>query len=104
MTLCSPIRFPVTTPLQPFAQALAPFHEESWVARRDEIAQPLSVPVTAIYTEEDGIVDWRQCLQDETDMAKNVRVSGAHTTVGSNPEAQTAIAFALAGLFENTTL
>lgn len=96
VTLCSPIRFPVTTPLQPFAQALAPFHEAEWVARRDEISQTLTVPVTAIYAEEDGIVDWRQCLQDESDLAKNVRVSGAHTTVGSNPEAQAVVAKALA--------
>jgi esterase/lipase len=96
VTLCSPIRFPVTTPLQPFAVALAPFLDEKWVARRDEISQSLTVPVTAVYTEDDGIVDWRQCLQDETDMAKNLRVSGAHMTIGSNPEAQRATALALA--------
>jgi pimeloyl-ACP methyl ester carboxylesterase len=96
VTLCSPIRFPVVTPLQPFAQALTPLHEAEWVARRAEIADPLPMLVTAIYSEDDGIVDWRQCVQDEGGSARNVRVAGAHTTIGSNPDAQIAVARALA--------
>ena len=55
----------------------------------------VSVPVTALYSEEDGVVDWRECLQDEHPGSKNVRVSGAHATVGSNPAALAAIAEAL---------
>jgi len=96
VTMCSPIRFPVTTPLEPFAQMLAPFHDAKWVALRHEIAGPLPVPVTAIYSIDDGIVDWRQCVQDEAPGCDNIRVRGAHTVVGSNPQAQAAIAFALA--------
>ncbi len=96
VTLCSPIRFPVTTPLEPFAQMLAPFHDSEWVARRHEIAGPVPVPVTAIYSTDDGIVDWRQCIQDEAPGCENIRVRGAHTAVGSNPQAQAAIAMALA--------
>lgn len=95
ITLCSPIRFPVTTPLQPFAFALAPFHEAGWVAQRDDIWRALPVPVTALYSEEDGIVDWRQCLQEESPLCENVCVDGAHMTVCSNPLAQAAIARAL---------
>jgi len=98
VTLCSPIRFPVATPLQPFAQMLAPFHQAEWTANLAEIADPLEMPVTAIYSEEDGIVDWRACLQDACGMACNVAVSGAHTTIGSNPAAQRALACALAQL------
>jgi pimeloyl-ACP methyl ester carboxylesterase len=95
VTLCTPIHFPVTTPLAPFAQMFAPFHDASWSVRSVELAQPLPVPVTAIYSRDDGIVDWRQCLQDEAPGCRNVRVSGAHSTVGSNPEAQIAVAMAL---------
>ena len=95
ITLCTPIHFPVTTPLAPFAQAFAPFHDPTWAARGAELAQPLPVPVTAIYSRDDGIVDWRQCLQDEAPGCRNVCVSGAHSTVGSNPEAQIAVAMAL---------
>jgi pimeloyl-ACP methyl ester carboxylesterase len=95
ITLCSPIRLPVTTPLQPFAALLAPLHDPQWLERRHAIADPLPMPVTAIYSQEDGIVDWQQCLQDEAPGAVNVCVGGAHTTVGSNPQAQAAIAHAL---------
>jgi pimeloyl-ACP methyl ester carboxylesterase len=96
VTLCSPVRFPVTTPLEPFARLLLPFQDPGWLARRHDIAKTLPVPATAIYSMEDGIVDWRQCLQDEGPDSVNIRVRGSHTTMGSNPEAQAAIAFALA--------
>jgi predicted esterase YcpF (UPF0227 family) len=96
VTLGSPIHFPVTTPLQPFAAMLAPFQDAAWLADRDHIHRAPGVPVTAIYSEDDGIVDWRQCLQDETETARNVRIRGAHATMGSNPQVQHALAIALA--------
>ena len=96
VTLCTPIRFPVITPLAPLARALAPFHDAAWTARSGEVAEPLSVPVTALYSRDDGILDWRQCLQDEGPLARNICVSGPHSTIGSNPQAQAAIARALA--------
>lgn len=95
ITLGSPIRFPVTTPLQPFAQMLTPFQDKSWLADMNRLSCDPGVPVTAVYSEDDGIVDWRQCLQDETDLCRNVRISGAHATMGSNPQAQVAMARAL---------
>ena len=96
ITLCTPIRFPVTTPLAPFAAMLAPFHHPSARENMDAIAQAPLVPVTAIYSEQDGIVDWRQCLQDESELHCNIRIRGGHGTMGSNPDAQRAIALALA--------
>ena len=96
VTLCSPVRYPVITPLQPFAAALTPFHESAWLDRRKEIGGTLPVPVTAIYSEDDGIVDWRQCIQIEAPGAKNIKVVGAHMTIGSNPEVHAVVAQALA--------
>jgi pimeloyl-ACP methyl ester carboxylesterase len=96
VTLCSPIRFPISTPLAPVAQLFAPFHDPAWRERAERIVQHPTMPVTAIYSEEDGIVDWRQCLQDEAPGYDNIRVDGAHSTVGSNPAAQIAVARALA--------
>ena len=97
VTLCSPIRFPISPPLAPVAQLFAPFHDPVWAVRAATIAQPPAAPVTAIYSEDDGVVDWRQCLQDETPRHVNVRVGGAHSTMGSNPLALTAVALALGG-------
>lgn len=97
VTLCSPVRFPVTTPLEPFTRLVEPFQDAAWLARRHEVALPLDMPVTAIYTEEDGIVDWRQCLVDEAPGTRCVAVHGPHIAIASDPEARAAVAFALAG-------
>jgi pimeloyl-ACP methyl ester carboxylesterase len=96
ITLGSPIRFPVATPLQPFASLLARYQDPGWLADLGHVMRAPGVPVTAIYSEDDGIVDWRQCLQDETALCRNVRIEGAHATMGSNPQAQRAMAAALA--------
>jgi pimeloyl-ACP methyl ester carboxylesterase len=92
VTLCTPIRFPITTPLEPFARLLSPLHDPDWLAERDAIAAPLPIPVTAIYSQTDGIVDWRQCVQDAAPGQENLRIDGAHSAMGSNPQAQRAIA------------
>ena len=97
ITLCSPIRFPVTTPLERAVRALAFFHDAKWVADRERISARPRMPVTAIYSQLDGIVDWRQCLQEEAPGYDNVHIPGAHTTMGSNPDAQRVIAMTLAG-------
>jgi pimeloyl-ACP methyl ester carboxylesterase len=95
VTLCSPIRFPISTPLAPVAQLFAPFHDPIWATRAATIAQSPNMPVIAIYSQDDGVVDWRQCLQDEAPGYVNVHVGGAHSTMGSNPAALTAVAVAL---------
>lgn len=95
VTLCSPIRIPITTPLAPAARLLERFLDSDWLARRVETVGPLGVPVIALYSEDDGVVDWRECLQEEHAGCANVRVAGAHATIGSSASALAAIAHAL---------
>jgi pimeloyl-ACP methyl ester carboxylesterase len=95
VTLASPIRFPVATPLEAIAKLLAPLHGPDVVALREEIERPPPVPVTALYSKADGIVDWRCCLQDEATDCVNIEVSSAHSAMGFHPEAQAVIARAL---------
>jgi pimeloyl-ACP methyl ester carboxylesterase len=97
VTLCSPVRIPITTPLAPLVRVLAGLYDRSWMARRHNMIAPLAVPVTALHTEEDGVVDWRECLQDPAPGYENVRVSGAHVTIGTSPSALAAVAHALSG-------
>lgn len=97
VTLCSPVRFPVATPLEPFARLLAPWHDREWVARRHDIRLPLEVPATAIYSTDDGVVDWRQCVLEDSPLARNIAMRGRHIMIESNPEAQALVARALAG-------
>lgn len=96
VTLCSPVRFPVPTPLESVAKLLAPLHDPAALDLQNEIVRRPPVPVTAIYSKSDGIVDWRTCLQDETEDCRNIEVPGAHSSMGSNPEAQRVIALTLA--------
>lgn len=95
ITLCSPIRVPITTPLAPAARLLSVLYDSDWLARRHAIAGPLGVPVTALYSEDDGVVDWRECLQHDRPGCRDIRVSGAHATIGSSSSALVAIAHAL---------
>jgi pimeloyl-ACP methyl ester carboxylesterase len=95
VTLCSPIRVPITTPLAPAARLLSPLYDSGWLGRRVVIIGPLRVDVSALYSEEDGVVDWRECLQDDHPGCENIRVSGAHATIGSSPAALACIAKAL---------
>jgi pimeloyl-ACP methyl ester carboxylesterase len=96
ITLCSPVRFPVTTPLAPFASILSPFHVAEWVARRHDIEKPLPVPVTALHAMKDGVVLREQCWLAELSGGRNVVVGARHMTAASHPQALEAIAEALA--------
>jgi hypothetical protein len=54
------------------------------------------VPTTAIYTQTDGVVDWRACIEDEGEHRESVEVIGTHTGLGFNVAAIIAIADRLA--------
>jgi hypothetical protein len=96
VTLCSPIRFPVTTSLAPFVWALEWRHDPEFKKLAPDVARNPQAPVLAIYSTTDGIVDWQSCLQEENATHTNLRIDGAHTTMGSNPAAQAAVCKALA--------
>ena len=43
------------------------------------------IPVTAVYSKGDGVVNWRVCLEaDEDDLTQNIRVCGSHCGMGFN--------------------
>ena len=52
----------------------------------DERGQrPIEVPLTAMYSRNDGIVDWRTCPDRRTPGAVNVEVSSSHIGMGLDP-------------------
>lgn len=56
--------------------------DEDFVA---ELAKPISVPSTAIYSKEDGIVPWESCIDKVEDkLTQNVEVKGSHLGLGVN--------------------
>lgn len=62
-------------------------------------AQPLAMPVTSIYSQTDGVVDWRCCLIPQNELnahTLNVEVRAAHCALGHHLPALKVIAEQLA--------
>ena len=96
ITIVSPIKLPVATPLAP----LAKFASLVWDGDAREaiarVAEPPPVPLTAIVNPKDGIVDWRSCIPDAAPNVEVISIEGAHTTMASNPNVQRVVAARLA--------
>lgn len=63
------------------------------------LAEPLPVPVTAIYSRNDGVVDWRSCRLDEGECVPpnaNHEVTAPHCALGVDPRTLAVIAESLA--------
>lgn len=61
-----------------------------------ESATPPPVPSTAIYTRQDGIVAWQNCVEPAAPETDNIEVHGSHCGLGVNPAVLYAIADRLA--------
>jgi pimeloyl-ACP methyl ester carboxylesterase len=92
ITLGTPVKFPIATPLSPIAQALSGNFDLDFVKRRPDLLRNPPVPVTAFYSRKDGIVPWRSCLVEESATAENIEIDSPHTIMGSNPVAMRIIA------------
>lgn len=68
---------------------------ERKVAERKAV--PLRVPVTALYSRRDGVVDWRACIDDEDGgPIEHVEVEATHLGLGFNAEVYRLVADRLA--------
>lgn len=96
VTIASPIKLPVATPLAP----LAKFASLVWDGDAREairrVAEPPPVPLTAIVNPTDGIVDWRACVPDPAPNIEVIAIAGTHMTMPSNPDVQRVVAARLA--------
>jgi pimeloyl-ACP methyl ester carboxylesterase len=63
---------------------------------RELPAEPLTVPSTAVFSRNDGIVAWRACVAPESASHENVEVRCAHLGFGADPATLYAIADRLA--------
>jgi pimeloyl-ACP methyl ester carboxylesterase len=88
ITLGSP--FALTDPRQSRADSV--YRRRSYlhagpgrVPTRDQVAQPIGVPSTAVYSRRDGIVTWQACVEPETAVHENVEVRCGHLGFGADP-------------------
>lgn len=54
--------------------------------------RPLERPLLAIHSRNDGVVDWRSCVDDQTPGAHNVAVRSSHLAMGLDPDIWTHLA------------
>ena len=64
------------------------------VERRNAI--PIDRPITAFYSKNDAIVDWRACIDDFSPAVENIQVRSTHSGMGIDPDVWRPIASRLA--------
>ena len=57
---------------------------------------PIRAPITAVYSESDGIVDWRACIDRSSPRVEHVKVAATHVGMGFAPEVLRVVAERLA--------
>jgi len=88
ITLGSP--FALTDPRQSRAERAYRHHTaqhagDGRVPTREQVARPIAVPSTAVYSRLDGIVSWQTCVEPETPLHQNVEVRCGHLGFGVDP-------------------
>jgi pimeloyl-ACP methyl ester carboxylesterase len=82
ITLGSPVRFVrLRSNAAPLYRTLSSVHSERVRDIRPEALEPLpaSVPVTAVFTRSDGVVDWQGCTIDPSPVSECIEVRGSHS-------------------------
>ncbi len=64
------------------------------VAERNQI--PIRVPITAVFSRADGVVDWRACIDSFSEQVEHVEVKSSHLGLGFDPEVLEIVADRLA--------
>jgi hypothetical protein len=97
ITLCSPIKYPVVTPLAPLAQAAILLWDEPYRRNLIRLNEPPPVPLTAIVSTRDGILDWSVTVPEAAPNVEVIRIDAPHLTAAFDPRIQRIIADRLAG-------
>jgi pimeloyl-ACP methyl ester carboxylesterase len=80
----------------------------SWMYRDAKVAQieaeleavratPIGVPITAIYSRRDGIVDWQSCIDEHNPEVEHLEIDGAHLSMNFDPEVWAIVATRFSG-------
>lgn len=54
--------------------------------RRLDVDDPITRPITAIFTRNDGVVDWRACIDRSSPDVRHVEVTSTHFGLGIDPD------------------
>jgi pimeloyl-ACP methyl ester carboxylesterase len=96
ITVCSPIHEPARNfwlPLHPF---LGLWPGVDLHKLMDEVAQPLSVGGTFLFSRDDGLVNWEACWDASVPPEDNIEITGPHLLIARNPQVLSILAERLA--------
>ena len=87
ITLGSPFRLvdPRQSRADPVFARRAHLHDAARMPTREQVAEPIPVPSTAVYSRRDGVVAWQSCIEPESALHENVEVRCAHVGFGIDP-------------------
>ncbi len=95
VTVCSPIHEPARSFWLPMGPVVGLWGGGDLDRMAEEIRHELPVPCTAVYSREDGLVNWSACV-DSSDTAESIEIGGPHVLIASNPEVLTILGKTLA--------
>ena len=89
-----------------FASSYRDEESERIVAESERLAaeDPIRVPITAIYSRRDGVVDWRACIDRASLDVSHVEVGSTHLALGLDPDVWWTVATVLSDTFRETDL
>lgn len=67
-------------------------HHATRLTARLDAERPIRVPITAIYSRRDGIVDWRACLDQASPDVEHIEVRSTHIGMGADPDVWAVVA------------
>ena len=95
ITLASPFRdVEATNVPRAVLRRRQPHPDESGF--RTQLAAPLPVPMTAIYSRSDGIAAWESCVAESGPLSESIEVDSSHLGIGHHPVVLLTIAERLA--------
>jgi len=86
ITVCSPVHDPIRNywfPVEPF---LALWRANDFSKLAEEIAQPLPVPGTFLFSRDDGAVNYDACWDRHAKPEDNIEIDGPHVLSDRNPK------------------
>jgi pimeloyl-ACP methyl ester carboxylesterase len=85
VTVCSPIHEPARSFWLPMDPMLHLWGGDDLGRMAEEIRHELPVPCTALFSREDGLVNWEACI-DHADTAESIEIAGPHVLIAQNAD------------------
>lgn len=96
ITVCSPIHEPIRIFWLPVEPLLGLWPEHDFAKVVEEIAQPLPVPSTFLFSRDDGAVNFAACRDPNATAEDHFEISGPHVLTTRNPRVLEILALRLA--------